>query len=80
MTQRITDLIARLRVLAGTFVTYLLTATVALQWLLSQDIILNYPPAVQWIGSILSGLGAVLVVVRSVSPVPKPERGILPNA
>ena len=76
--QTVNTLISRIRVLAGAAVTWLIAAQVALQWVLSQEILVEYPDWTQWLGQAVALIGGIVLVVRRVAPVDEKDQGLLP--
>lgn len=78
---RVVDVLERLRVLAGTAVTYLVAAAVGLS-AAADELAATGPDggetAVAWLLRVVAWVGAAVAVVRRVTPVPSGERGLLP--
>ena len=73
-------MLARLKVLLSTHVTYLVTAVAFLTRLEAELPKLGPVPASwsQWIARAITVLGAIVTIVSTRTPVAKSERGILP--
>lgn len=75
------DFVARARVLAGTFVTWAVVLSAALSGaaagLQSVEGVPGAAKAAAWLTAALGALGNAIRIVRSVTPVPPEERGIL---
>ncbi len=60
--------ISKGRTLAKAAVTWLIAAQVGFQWLLTQEIVMEYPDAVHWIGRGTLWVAAAILIVRRVTP------------
>jgi drug/metabolite transporter (DMT)-like permease len=67
----------RARVVAKAAVTWIASVVAVLQYVLTQDVLMDYPTVVQYIGQAVALLGGVIAVIRRVTPVSKDERGIM---
>lgn len=72
-------LIDQARVILTAAVSWIIAAVAVLQFVLTQDVIADYPVVAEWIGRAISLLGGVILVIRRVTPVAPAERGILPQ-
>ncbi len=71
------QLIVRAQVVLGSAVTWITVAVAALQFLLTQDVVLATPEIADWIGQAVTTLVGVLAVIRRVTPVPESQRGLV---
>jgi len=65
------------QVVAKAAVTWIATTVAVLQYVLTQDILVDYPAVVQYIGQAITLLGGVVAIIRRVTPVSKDDRGIM---
>ena len=67
----------RAQVVAKAAVTWITAVVAVLQYVLTQDVILDYPVVVQYIGQAVTLLGGVVAIICRVTPVDKDNRGIM---
>ena len=67
----------RTQVVAKAAVTWITAVVAVLQYVLTQDVILDYPVVVQYIGQGVTLLGGIIAIIRRVTPVDKDDRGIM---
>jgi len=67
----------RLAVLLSNMLTYLILAQTGLTWVIANDVLDFAPQYTEWAVVSLSGVSAVIIFIRRVTPVEKGERGLL---
>lgn len=77
MNQKLNALVDRLEVIATSIVTWIGTAIIVLNLLLTQDWVLEIDGASQVIGQLITFLGGFVLLIRRVTPVDKDDRGLL---
>lgn len=77
MNDKINKAVDNLEVVATSAVTWIATIILVLNFLLTQDVVVEIDGAAEVIGRIVSTLTGVILIIRRVTPVPKSERGLV---
>ena len=70
-------MIDKSRVVAKASVTWIATVVAVLQYILTQDVILQYPAVVQYGGQAVAFLCGIIAIIRRVTPVSREDRSIM---
>jgi len=74
------QIIARIQVVAGNVLTWLVAIQAGVTWLLASGALDGLPRAVEATTVVLTGLAVAIFFIRRVTPVEPSERGILPRS
>ena len=70
-------MIDKTRVVAKASVTWIATVVAVLQYILTQDVIMQYPIVVQYGGQAVSFLCGIIAIIRRVTPVAREDRSVM---